>query len=344
MELNGTKIWIGGDNSLGEAVQHYAISRGWSWGKAHGPKEIKKSVNFIQFRVYSGNRRMFCGADGKTSREAFENLQKVEISPLDIGYTVAKPISRIAKGTKVKLIGMKGFPGEPIYMEKRLFIDGIYTVKSYKEHYSNNPTQEPAIELMSGSDWYPLSAFSIIQTPEYKPPVMGSKITNVADLLVGMWVTFEKKQQFWNSSGGGKDPKDIPNDHYPYTGVITSLPGVDGILIDGKWGFSRGESIKSGVIRVATQEEVVNRSDISGIKKSQIKDFSGSMGTAIDPSTPTVKYDPTNIRVDRISKAAPKKTEFIKIEPLPLLNVPQVGRKSTKEIPKITSYLTRISI
>ena len=172
---------------------------------------------------------------------------------------------------------------------------------------------------------------------------MGSEITNVADLCVGLWVTFQNKISPWNSSGRGKDPKDMPDGHYPYTGKITGLPNMDGLLIDGIWGFSRGESVRRGVIRIATQEEISKATGHQG-KKNQVTDCSGSMGSPIVTSTPKVKYDPTNIRVDKISKAAPKKTEFIKIDSLPFLNVPQAGRRLTKEIPRITSHLTGISI
>jgi hypothetical protein len=347
MDLNDKKIWIGGDNSLGEAVQRYAISKGWSWGKRFGEREIQKSVDFIQFYFYGGERRMFMGADGETSREAFEHLQKVEISPSDIGYAPVMTTSPIERGTKVKLLEKKGFPGESICMES-LNIGEIYTVGSYREHYADNPFYEPTIQLIDGYYWLPLSAFSIVPTgttPEYKPVICGVKINNSADLRVGMWVTFEKKIRPWNSSGGGKDPKDMPDASYPYTGKITAIPNIDGLIINDHWGFSRGESIRNGVIRIATADEVNKASGgRPWAKGSEIMDISGSMGTAIVTSTQTVKYDPNNIRVDKISKAQPKKTEFIKIEPLPVVNVPPVRKRITKEIPRITSIFQGVSI
>jgi hypothetical protein len=346
--LEGSKIWVGDDEALSEAAQKYGIARGWQWGGSFGGSNIKKNINFITFRTYVGERRMFCGVDGKTDRQAFDNKGFTLLTPSDIGYTTApkKQTTPIGRGTKVKLLTMKGFPGESIFMESRLSVGGIYTVRSYKEHYSDSSIYEPGIELLEGNAWYPLSAFCIVPTstaPEYKPVIMGSKITHVSDMCVGLWVTFQNKISPWNSSGGGKDPKNIPDDHYPYTGKITGLPNSDGLLIDDMWGFSREESVRRGVIRVATSEEISRATAQQG-SPFPIVDSSGSMGSAIVTSTPTVKYDPTNIRVDNVSKAAPKKTEFIKIDPLPFVSVPRLGRRLTREIPRITSHLTGISI
>ena len=171
-KLDRTKIWVGDDADLSVAVQKYGIARGWSWGKNFGGSGIQKDITFITFIIYDGEKRMFCGVNGQTTREAFHSKPFSLLTPSDIGYHQAlkKQTAQVERGTKVKLLEMKGFPDETIYMAIRLSVGEIYTVKEYKEHYGNNPSQESAIQLVEGNAWYPLSAFSIVPigtTPEY---------------------------------------------------------------------------------------------------------------------------------------------------------------------------------
>jgi hypothetical protein len=184
--LEGCKIWIGGDSELSAKIQDVAFKADWTWGRSFGGTILKPGkIEFMKFESYGGEKRIFSGHYGESDREGFDSCPSMEIYASAMGIihhggacNTQDPDWLPLPGEKVKLVRYEAIDEcETISMKEKLVIGGTYEVYETDVNFRNNDGNR-CIHLVENGKWYLASAF--VKAEEYDAVV---KVNDDKELL-----------------------------------------------------------------------------------------------------------------------------------------------------------------
>lgn len=357
--FDGCKIWIGDDRELSAKIQDAAFKAGWTWGRSFGGTVLKPGkIRFIKFESYGGEKRMFSGHSGKSNREGFDSCPDREIYASAMGIihhsgqcNLEDPDWLPSRGDKVKLLRYESIDEyETTKMKEKLAIGEVYEVLESDVNFRSADGRK-CIRLVEVNQWYFLSAFTkwvagdstLCSLEDFTPSVSERLISIYVDITrgtkikVGDTLRITDRPLTWNSLFSNKSPMD-KHINYPMEVVVEKYTDdYGGTFLAGGFGWCLEGLIKKGCARLV-------KNSGSGMLPSEAYLASlAHQSPAGQSLSRAIRQDPTNIKVQGVTKAAPVASR-VKVFPIEMINVPIILPIRAKQIDRVTTKSNLIQI
>lgn len=229
-------------------------------------------------------------------------------------------------------------------MEKEMTIGRSYEIMGIDPHWSimgddNSPSVRIKYDSGSDSSWCSLADFIPSVTERFitvdietTPSRIYVEVTRNTKIKIGDTLRITDRPLTWNSLFSNKSPMDR-HINYPMEVVVEKYSdSYGGTFLAGGFGWCLEGLIKKGCVKLI-------ENPVAGLISTHFSDALGMVQTL----GRTARQDPTNIKVEGVTKAAPVSSR-VTVSPLKMVNVPLAFPIKTKTIDRVTTKSNPIQI